>query len=339
MSLITQYSHRILIALLMLSWLAGPRASGQGQPTKNPAPPGFKESLVNLSLEGSDLKPDSPLPGGKEQTPEFVRELVRLQWRPGDPIDVYVIRPAKVQKPPVVLYLYSFPNDAGRFKDNRYCRRLVQNGAAAVGFVSALTGERIRGNRPMREWFVSELPEALVTTVHDVQFILYYLETRGDLDMSRVGIFGQGSGGAIAVLAAATDHRLKALDLLNPWGDWPDWVVKSPAIPPEERSRYMKADYLKRLEPFEPDRYLPALKSRAVRIQFVDDEMSATKVSAAKIQAAAPPTAKTIHYPNGRAMYSVSSDGRLFAWISTVLKSSGAAQQSTGKTVVTVSKR
>src|ERR1035441_1223230 len=49
---------------------------------------------------------------------------------------------------------------------------------------------------------------SLALTVHDVQMVLNYLETRGDLDMSRVGMFGQGSGGAIAVLAAAADSRI-----------------------------------------------------------------------------------------------------------------------------------
>ena len=36
-----------------------------------------------------------------------------------------------------------------------------------------------------------------------------------------------GSGAAIAILAAAIDPRLKALDLVDPWGDWPDWLAKS----------------------------------------------------------------------------------------------------------------
>jgi hypothetical protein len=161
--------------------------------------------------------------------------------------------------------------------------------------------------------------------------VLNYLETRGDLDMSRVGMFGQGSGGAIAVLAAAADSRIKALDLLNLWGDWPDWFAKSPLIPKEERAAYLKPDFLKRLEPLEPVHFLPALKSRAVRIQFVDDENTATKEAVDKLAAAAPTAATMIHYPNGHAMYSVSSDGRLFEWIATALKSHADAKEATAK--------
>jgi acetyl esterase/lipase len=74
----------------------------------------------------------------------------------------------------------------------------------------------------MNKWFVSELQEALATSTHDVQMVLNYLAKRGDLDMSRIGMFGQGSGGAIAILSAAADSRIVALDVLDPWGDWPD---------------------------------------------------------------------------------------------------------------------
>src|SRR5262249_54774981 len=113
-----------------------------------------KESITSLSLEGSELKPEAPLEGGVDKTTDFTRELVRVQWRPNDPIDLYIVRPIAAKKPPVVLYLYSFPNDIDRFRDNRFCQRITQSGAAAVGFVSTLTGERIRGLRPVSQWFV-----------------------------------------------------------------------------------------------------------------------------------------------------------------------------------------
>src|SRR5208337_3634238 len=266
--------HSIAIAVVGLSFLSGIGVSGQEQKPAASIPetipllsgsnltlPHTKESFSNLSLMESDLHPEPPVQGGTDETSEYVRELLQMKWRWGDPIDLWVIRPRGVKNPPVVLYLYSYPSETDRFKDDRYCRRVVSGGAAAVGFVSALTGHRY-ANRPMKEWFISELPESLAKTVHDVQMILNYLETRGDLDMSRVGIYGQGSGGAIAILAAAADPRIKALDLHNPWGDWPDWLAKSRQIPEAERANFLEPHFLKRLEPLEPMRYLPELKSR-----------------------------------------------------------------------------
>ena len=308
--------------LSLVSPLAGQERSAQPELVADPSGKGLalaraNESFSSLSLKDSHLQAYPPLLGGKAETKTFVRELVRVQWRPNDPIDLYVIRPRDVKKPPVVLYLYGFPSDADRFKDDRYCERVVRGGAAAVGFVSALTGQR-NEHRPPKEWFVSELPEALASTVHDVQMILNYLDSRGDLDMNRVGMFGQGSGGAIAILAASADARLKALDLLDPWGDWSDWLAATPIVPQEERPGYLKSDFLKRMEPLEPVHFLPELKSRSIRIQFVD-EYGEGKDAVHKIEAAAPAAASVRHYSTALELRNVTADGGLFKWMSLAL--------------------
>jgi len=145
---------------------------------------------------------------------------LQVQWRASDPIDLYVMKPKGVSKPPVILYLYGYPTDTDIFKNDDCDALVTRDGFAAVGFVSALTGHRYR-NRPMKEWFLSELQESVATSAHDVQMVLNYLASRGDLDMNRVGMFAQGSGASIAILATAVDPRIKVLEALDPWGDWP----------------------------------------------------------------------------------------------------------------------
>jgi hypothetical protein len=276
-----------------------------------------KESFSNLTLEGSDLVAQEPLFGGREETPTYIRELWQLKWRPNDPIDFYIILPRNVKKPPVILYLYGFPSDTDRFKDDGYCTRVVRNGAAAIGFVSALTGQRYNF-RPFSHWFVSELPESLAATVHDVQMILNQLKTRQDLDLTRIGMFGQGSGGAIAILAAAADTRIQVLDLLDPWGDWPDWFAKSDAFPEDQRATYLKPDFQQKLEPLEPAHYLPQLKDRKIRIQFVK-QYGEPENAVKRLEAAAPATAQVNHFETGHDLFEAYSGGRLFTWIDTEL--------------------
>jgi hypothetical protein len=336
--------YRYLLTSVLLCFVMGQAAPGQEQQPPRPSTEPelkaseqglslahAKESFSSLSLEGSDLQPRPPLPGGGGETSEFGRELVRLQWRPNDPIDLYVIRPHGAKNPPVVLYLYGYPSELDRFKDDRYCQRLVKNGAAAVGFLSAYTGRRAEEG-PLNKWFISQLPESLAMTVHDVHLILDYLATRGDLDMGRVGMFGQGSGGAIAILAAAADSRLKAIDLLNPWADWPDWLAKSAMVPKDQRDRYVKLEFLAQVKILEPVQYLPTLKSCAIRMQFWDDLNSGTKEAVAKLESAAPANAKVLHYPNGHAMYADSSNGRMFEWLADALKSPAETKQAVAKT-------
>ncbi|HYA25544.1 MAG TPA: CocE/NonD family hydrolase [Terriglobales bacterium] len=250
--------------------------------------------------------------------PRFTRELLQVKWRQGDPIDLYVIKPKDIAKPPVVLYLYSYPSETDRFRDDAYCARLTAGGFAAVGFVSALTGQRY-SNRPMKQWFVSELQESLATSVHDVQMILNYLTTRGDLDMSKVGMFGTGSGGAIAILAASVEPRIKAIDVLNPWGDWPDWLAESGIIPDEERANFVRPDFEKKITNLDPVQYLPAL-TQQVRIQNVMDDSVTPKTAKEKISASAPKSAQISNYDDTKKFFSAEGGGRIFQWIKAQLQ-------------------
>ena len=86
----------------------------------------------------------------------------------------------------------------------------------------------------MKEWFVSEMPVSLTESVHDLQMVLKYLSERGDLDLDRVGIFSTGSGATIALLSSTVDSRIRAIDALQPWGDWPVWLAKSSLVPEAE---------------------------------------------------------------------------------------------------------
>jgi hypothetical protein len=252
--------------------LASPNPAGSNQSSSLSARRiGNLEDWSSLSLANSDLIPERPLLGEKDEYPHFTRELWQVKWRQGDPIDLYVIRPKGVAKPPAILYLYSYPSETEIFRSDAYCANVTKGGFAAIGFVSALTGHRYT-NRPMKEWFVSELQEALGSSVHDVQMILKYLSTRDDLDMSRVGMFGVGSGGTIAILAAASDPRIKTIDLIDPWGDWPDWMAKSSLIPERERPNYLKSEFLKKIASLDPVEWLPQLKSQRIRLQQVLDD-------------------------------------------------------------------
>jgi hypothetical protein len=134
------------------------------------------EDWTKLSIKDLGLQTNPPLPGGTLDRPQFTRELVRLQWRPSDPVDVYISMPKGVKKPRVVLYLYGYPSDASRLTSDDWCAAATKGGFAAVGFVPALTGERFHAPWLMKQWFVSELQASLAISTHDVQMILTWIE-------------------------------------------------------------------------------------------------------------------------------------------------------------------
>ncbi len=279
------------------------------------------EDVSNASLSGSQLHADPPILLEKAEDKDFTREFLAVQWRPGDRIYLYVVLPAKVQKPPVAIYVYGHPSDTDRFMDDGWCRRTTSGGYAAVGLVPALTGHRYH-DRPMKQWFVSELQEALGKSAHDVQMVLNYLAGRGDLDMANVGVFGVGAGGTIAVMAASADPRIKAVDLLDPWGDWPVWMQTSALIPDDERPAYLKPEFLKKVADFDPVKLLPALQTPHIRLNQLNDDFISTPEEAKKrMEEALPVVAEHRRFENSAQFFSqAASGGRIFDWLKLQIK-------------------
>ncbi len=98
------------------------------------------EDWTTPGLETSHLVAVPPLVGEKNEFEEFTRELLQVRWREGDPIDLYVIKPKGVTKPPTILYLYGHPADSDRFQNDDFCNLLVKGGFAAVGLLRHCPG-------------------------------------------------------------------------------------------------------------------------------------------------------------------------------------------------------
>lgn len=274
---------------------------------------GVHEDFTTPTLTGSNLKPAQPLVFFNDD-PHYTMELLRVQWRAGDPIDLYVIKPKGVTKPPVILYLYGYPTDTDVFKRPEYQELVTRNGVAAVGFVSALTGQRYH-DRPMKEWFISDLQESLATSAHDVQMVLNYLTSRGDLDMSRVGMFTQGSGASIAILASGVDPRIKVLEALDPWGDWPEWLQNSPIVPEEERPEYVKPEFLKKVAGMDPVDWLSKMQAKKFRLDQELFDTVTPKAVREKLRSAVPPGSVVFSYKDLDEFKPDFQDGKNLDWI------------------------
>ncbi len=320
--------------LLAIALLFMTRTSSAQQPASppiaNPADTrfqGVQEDWTSPALANSNLKPVRPVEFINDGS-RYTMELLQVQWRWGDPIDLYVMKPKGVKKPPVILYLYGYPTDTEIFQRPEYEDLVTRDGFAAVGFVSALTGHRYH-DRPMKQWFLSELQESLATSAHDVQMVLDYLAQRNDLDMNRIGMFAQGSGASIAILTSAVDPRIKVLEALDPWGDWPTWIATSPFVPQDERPDYVKPEFLKKVAPLEPLEWLPKIQVKKLRL---DDELFDTvtpKTVQQKLRAAAPTGASVMLYKNMEEFKEAFEDGKNLQWIQRELKSIPEAMPST----------
>jgi len=159
--------------------------------------------------------------------------------------------------------------------------------------------------------------------------IINYLWGRGDFDLTRIGVWGDGSGASVAIMAAAVDTRIKSIDLLNPWGDWPDWLAKSSLIPDKERPFYQRPDFLRSVEHLDPIQLLPKLSDRQVRLQYILNGLTVTPtIVRERMEAAAPGNVEIVHYNDTQAFISeVASKGAGFDWIKRQLQPMGDIHQ------------
>ncbi len=313
-----------LVSALLLSVRVGrAQYTPVSPPVADPSDTRFKavhEDWTTPALTGSSLLPVRPLSAFVDEESSYTVELLQVQWRWGDPIDLYVMKPKGVKKPPVILYLYGYPTSTDTFRNDDYEKLVTRNGVAAVGFVSALTGHRYH-DRPLKQWFLSELQECLATSAHDVQMVLNYLDARGDLDMNRVGMFAQGSGASIAILTSAVDPRIKVLEAMDPWADWPTWLATSSFVPETERRDYVKPEFLRKISTLEPVDWLPKVQAKKIRL---DDELFdkvTPAVAREKLRAMVPAGTNVMLYKNMEEFKAAFQDGKNLEWIQHELQS------------------
>ena len=331
----------LVSALSFVSLWMVPTAAAQLEPAtpiSNMSDPHFKdttEDWTTPSLNSSHLMPIRPM-SMINNFDGYTLELVQVQWRANDPIDLYVLKPKGVKNPPVILYLFSYNSETDVFQNPVFAKNVTKDGFAAVGFVSALTGHRFH-DRGMTQWFISELQECLATSAHDVQMVLNYLTVRGDLDMNRVGMFGQGSGGSIAIMASAVDPRIKVLDILDPWGDWPVWLGQSPFIPENERANYVTPEFLKKVATLEPIDWLPKIQAKKLRFQDAIFEAKTPKAAKEKLRAAAPAGTKFVLYQTEKEFDAIFQDNVNVDWMEQELRTPSAPEQPAHSAAVNVS--
>jgi cephalosporin-C deacetylase-like acetyl esterase len=150
--------------------------------------------------------------------------------------------------------------------------------------------------------------------------VLNYLAGRGDLDMNRVGMVASGSGASIAILASAVDPRIKVLDAMNPWGDWPVWMATSPFVPQEERAQYVKPEYLEKVAALDPVDWLPKVRAKNFRLQGSAFDTRTPAAALQKLRTAVPASATVTIYKTTDDLYPIVRDHTELQWIKQELK-------------------
>ncbi len=151
---------------------------------------------------------------GTLERDDYIVEKVHFQSAPGAHVPGNIYRPKKIDEPlPAVLYLCGHSEGKVRFTYQQNPRWFGSHGYVALVVDPIQLGECQgvhRGTHGLGRWdWFSRGYSPAGTEVWNGMRALDYLETRDDVDASRIGVTGLSGGGVISWNLAAADTRIK----------------------------------------------------------------------------------------------------------------------------------
>lgn len=153
----------------------------------------------------------------------YRRELVVFTGDDGLRVPAWIAIP-KVRQPPyplVILHHDLAGSKEDFWQPDGYWGFDLTKKLLAAGFAVMTPDARHHGSRiahndfealdqtAMKKGHFSQYRSLLIGSVIDTRRALDYARTRDDINMSKVGIFGYGSGGIVAVMAGVVERRIK----------------------------------------------------------------------------------------------------------------------------------
>lgn len=167
--------------------------------------------------------PLKPVITGTIDRPKFVVEKLHFQSRPGLYVTANLYRPKEGKGPfPAILYVCGHSKNVGGNKANYQkhpiwyashgyvCLVLDTNELGELGTGREHHGTCVRGEQKAKWWWHSIGFTPAGVEVWNGLRGLDYLETRPEVDRTRIGVTGRSGGGAMSWYIAAVDDRIKA---------------------------------------------------------------------------------------------------------------------------------
>jgi len=108
--------------------------------------------------------------------------------------------------------------------------------------------------------------------------------------------------------------------LLDPWGDWPDWLSESPVVSEDERARYTTDVFLNDLKTLDPITVLPDLKTQRIRLQQTLTDPLTPQRAKERIAGLLPNSSQLVRYANSEEHLKAWQQGGLSGWLKQQLR-------------------
>ncbi|HYN07739.1 MAG TPA: SUMF1/EgtB/PvdO family nonheme iron enzyme [Vicinamibacterales bacterium] len=155
------------------------------------------------------------------ETPEWRREKITFNGADGERATAYLYLPRHVPRPVQVVHFVPGGDVAsGRrsLPDSMEDRlgAFIKSGRAAFGVnLKGYSGRLLPEGTVPADPTTVEYLERIVNRITDLRRGLDYLETRDDLDRSRIAFFGPSAGAYLGLILAATESRYRTVVLMG----------------------------------------------------------------------------------------------------------------------------
>ncbi len=199
-----------------------------------------------------------------DDSPEgFIREKIVFTSPSGDRVPSLLLLPVRVTRPYPIVFV--MPGGNGRKEDivdheskyRAYTDALIERGVAVFSLDAAFHNERQsrRGFREslMRHGLVNRWRDLVVDTVVDYRRAIDYLESRPELDTSRIGSVGGSMGGIFTLVLTAVEPRVQVsvANTALPWTPtswaefgWSDIPFQLPVVGTQHYASRIRTPFL-----------------------------------------------------------------------------------------------
>ncbi len=183
-----------------------------------------RDTYLEFYQYDMDYPFDSQILGSREDRGctflDLKLESVHDQYVPA----VYV-RPQEGDTYPAIIFLHG---RGGSKEDvNELVPLISQQGYAAMAIDCQYHGERNPRDKNIYSPYPYSNRETMIQTIIDCRRAVDFLESRTEIDESRIGLLGGSMGGILGTLLAAVEERIRASVLMLAGGNWKIIASKS----------------------------------------------------------------------------------------------------------------
>lgn len=289
-------SFRLLaIAIFIFATAAAPAAPSRAAAAEQPKAAQSPSEKQKQLLKTFDYNPALPLNAATEpvrKTPGYEEFRFTYDSANNERVPASLFLPAKKPAPwPCVIVMHGYGGD--KSMGALFAMVMAPKGFAVISIDAQYHGDRKKPGKDILSTDVESNAAAMAQTVIDLRRAVDYLNTRKDIDASRVGYVGASMGSFLGAVFMGVETRVKTAIFIVGGANWEE-MIKTSKVPPFDALRDMYkaknlpySDYEQKMSAVDPLNFASLISPRELLMLNCSNDKYVPKPTAEQLFAAA----------------------------------------------------